>query len=258
MQNNLDAKTTRVYNRYAKQKLTLNYRSLKMQLSLPKENLKNYISTQLSTFFPDKYKMRGDDVDRAFEFAIERLENCFKYIAVPAYCDGEQTFFSHLHADQYAHFLYYFSNSLWELSENKPICDKLMYLNRVLNNFFFSYKGCLPDIFFLGHPVGTILGNAVYSDFLVVSQNVTINTSTDVNGNPAPILGKALYMAAGAKIIGNQTIGNRVSIGVDTVVYKQAIPDDKVVITNAEGNVIVKDRKKEKCAAQYYFRVPIK
>ncbi len=119
------------------------------------------------------------------------------------------------------------------------------YLNRVLNNFFFSYKGRLPDIFFWGHPVGTILGNAVYSDFLVVFQNVTINKSTDINSNPAPILGKALYMAAGAKIIGNQTIGDKVSISVDIVVYNQAIPDDKVVITSSSRNVIVKERMNE-------------
>ncbi len=229
-----------------------------MQLSLPKEELKSYISSQLANIFPDKYEMKGNDINSAFELGIERLENCYKYISTPAYCDGEQTFFSHLHADQYAQFLYYFSNSLWKLSENKPICDKLMYLNRVLNNFFFSYKGCLPDIFFFAHPVGSIIGNAVYSDFLVIFQGVTINTSTDSNGNPAPILGKGLHLSTGAKIIGNQPIGDRVSIGVDTVIYNQAIPDDKTVITNAAGKVIIKDRKRPTCSAQCYFRVPIR
>lgn len=228
-----------------------------MQLSLSREELKLYVKAQLKKQFPDKYKMKGKDIDSAFELALERLENCFKYISYPAYCDGKQTFFSHLHADQYAHFLYYFSNSLWTLSENKPICDKLMYLNRTLNNFFFSYKGCLPDIFFFAHPVGSVIGNAVYNDFLVIFQGVTINTSIDANNNPAPVLGKGLHLSAGAKILGNQPIGDRVSIGVNTVVYHQAIPDDKIVITNAEGNVLIKDRKKPECAAQYYFRVPI-
>lgn len=228
-----------------------------MQLSLPKDELKTYMKTQLTHFFPDQYVMEGNDVDKAFELGLERLENCFQYLTFPAYCDGRQTFFSHLHADQYSQFLYYFSNSLWKISENKPICDKLMYLNRVLNNFFFSYKGSLPDIFFLGHPIGTILGNAVYHDFLVVFQNVTINTSTDKIGNPAPVLGKGLFLGAGAKIIGNQTIGDRVSISVDTVVYNQAIPNDKIVITDAEGRTIVKERKKPECMAQNYFRVPI-
>lgn len=120
-----------------------------MQLSMDKDELKYYLKNQLSHFFPDEYRMEGKDIDTAFELGLYRLENCFKYLTFPAYCDESgQTYFSHLHGDQYAQFLYYFSNSLWGVSENKPICDKLMYLNRLLNNFFFSYKGKLPDIFF--------------------------------------------------------------------------------------------------------------
>ncbi len=229
-----------------------------MQLDISKSDLKSYIGRQLDFYFPDNYKMEGTDVDKAFELGLERLENCFKYITFPAYCDDHgQTYFSHLHADQYAQFLYYFSNSLWNISENRPICDKLIYLNRILNNFFFSYKGKLPDVFFLGHPIGTILGNAVYSDYLVVFQNVTINTSEDEDGNPAPRLGKGLFMGAGAKIIGNKTVGNRVSVSVDAVVYNKEIPDDKVVIKKDNGEVVVSDRKKSECMAQNYFRVKL-
>lgn len=229
-----------------------------MQLSLQKDELKGYLAHQLDVFFPDKYQMKGNDIDIAFNQGLERLENCFKYLTFPSYCnDSGQTFFSHLHGDQYAQFLYFFSNSLWNVSQNKPVCDKVMALNRLLNNFFFSYKGKLPNIFFLGHPIGSILGNAVYNDFLVVFQNVTINTSVDKGGNPAPVLGKGLFLGAGAKIIGNKKIGDRVSISVDTVVYDREIPNDKVVMTDVNGTQIVADRKKEKCMAQNYFRVPI-
>lgn len=226
-----------------------------MELSLPKAELKNYVRRQLNSFFPDKYDMKGKDIDAAFDLGLERLENCFSHLTFPAYCsDNGQTFFSHLHADQYAQFLYFFSNSLWKTSENKMICDKLIYLNRILNNFFFSYKGMLPDIFFLGHPVGTILGNAVYNDYLVVFQNVTVNTSQDEDGNPAPVLGKGLFLGAGAKIIGRKKIGDRVSVSVDTVVYDREVANDKVVLTDNEGRTVIKDRKKAECMAQNYFR----
>lgn len=229
-----------------------------MKLSLELQELKEYLRNQLNFFFPDKYDMVGKDIDIAFDMALFRLENCFKQITFEAYSNDEgQTFFSHLHADQYAQFLYFFSNSLWKSSNNKVICDKVMYLNRILNNFFFSYKGSLPDIFFLGHPVGTILGNANYDDYLVVFQNVTVNTSSDSEGNAAPRLGKGLFLGAGAKIIGNKPIGDRVSISVDTVVYGQEVPNDKVVITDALGNTIIKDRVKKNCMAQQYFRTKI-
>lgn len=120
-----------------------------MELTLKKTELMQYVKNQLQTFFPDGYVMEGKDINIAFDLALERLENCFSYLTFPAYCDDEgQTYFSHLHADQYAQFLYYFSNTLWNTSQNKPACDKLMYLNRTLHNFFVSYKGKLPDIFF--------------------------------------------------------------------------------------------------------------
>jgi serine O-acetyltransferase len=229
-----------------------------MILSLQTTELKNYISKQLEDYFPDKYKLCGQDIDNAYTLALERLENCFKYISVPAYSNNKgETYFSHLHSDQYAQFLYFFSNSLWTISENKPICDKLIFLNRVLNNMFISYKCKMPDIFFLGHSIGSIIGNASYSNFLVVFQNVTINTSIDIAGEPAPKLGKGLFLGAGAKIIGNQSIGDRVSIGVDAVVYNQKISNDSVVLRNSMGCIEINPRKKTKCMAQNYFNIDI-
>lgn len=229
-----------------------------MILSLSKEDLKHYLGSQLETFFPDRYKFEGSDIDTAIDLGLGRLEKCFREITFPAYSDDSgQTFFSHLHADQYAQFLYFFSNSLWKTSQNKPVCDKIMYLNRTLNNFFFSYKGNLPDIFFLGHPIGTVIGNAQYSDYLVLLQNVTINTSSDDQGNPAPVLGKGLFMGAGAKIIGNKPVGDRVSVSVDTVVYNQEIGNDKIVMTDSNGQTLIKDRTKKTCFAQNYFRSTI-
>lgn len=229
-----------------------------MQISLSKQELKEYVACQIWNFFPDKIEMRGEEIDRAFDRALERCEYCFSFINNSAYSDNNgKTFFSHLHSDQYATFLYFFSNSLWKISENKMICDKIIYLNKTLNGLFFSYKGKLPDIFFLTHPVGTVLGNADYSDFLVVSQNVTVNTGEGKNGALCPKLGKGLYLAAGAKIIGNEAVGDRVSIGVDAVIYNQQVENDKVVERCSDGNILVRDRRKQRCKAQQYFNVDI-
>ena len=227
-----------------------------MKLSLPKKELQEYTIRQLESYFPDNNKINGHDIDIAFEEALERTENCFRYINNIAYSDNHgSVFFSHLHSDQYAQFLYFWANSLWKLSENKPMCDKLIYLNKTLHGFFISYKGKLPDIFFLTHPVGSVIGNACYSDFLVIGQNVTINTGENPDGEIVPKLGQGLYMAAGAKIIGNEAIGNRVSIGVDAFVYGQPIPDDSIVLRDLDGSIQIKKRKKVLCKAQQYFNV---
>ncbi len=226
-----------------------------METQITKEELKNYLAKQLDTFFPDNIHMSGNDIDAALELGLERLEHCFKCITFPSYSnDKGDTFFSHLHADQYAQFLYFFSNSLWNLSENKAICDKVLGLNRLLNGFFLSYKCKLPDHFFLGHPIGSIIGNAVYNDYLVIFHNVTINTDQNPDGSPAPEIGKGVFLGAGAKIIGNKRIGDRVSLSVDALVYDMEIPDDSVVLRDNNGKTIIKTRSKEKCMAQNYFR----
>ena len=229
-----------------------------MILSLPKQELFAYIQRQAGFFFPDDIKMDGQDVQAAFLLGLDRLENCLKTITLPGYHnENGETRFSHMHADQYAQLLYFFGNSLWELSQNTPVCNKLLGLNRALHSLFLSYKCNMPEHFVLGHPIGTILGNADYSDFLVVLQGVTVNTDQDADGKPAPHLGKGLFLGAHAKIIGNQMVGDRVSIGVDAMVFNRNIPDDSVVFLNKDGKVEIRQRKKNQCMAQNYFNIPI-
>ncbi len=227
-----------------------------MILSLPQDELLDYVRKQCAHFYPDGNELRGADVEAAFRLALDRSEHCFNAIIHPGYHDAEgNTVFSHLHGDQYAQFLWFFGNSLWKLSQNRPLCDKLLLLNRSLFTLFISYKCLLPDYFMLAHPFGTILGNASYSDFLVVSQGVTVNTEQDENGNPAPVLGKGLFLGAHAKIIGRQPVGDRVSIGVGAMVFDQAIPDDSVVICEKDDHCAIRPRKRPECMAQSYFNI---
>jgi len=218
-----------------------------MQLSLPVSDLKYYVATQLATFLPDGIAFEGGDVDAAFSMALDRLEFCFKHITASGYNrDGEVTF-SHLHSDQYCQFLYWLASSLWQHSENKRLCDKLTVLNRILHSVFLSYKVRLPDVFYMEHAIGTVLGHATYSDFMVVLQNVTVNTG-DV------ILEPGVYLSAGASVIGTMTIGARSSIGPDTQVFNRDIPSDSVVFRDDAGALQVRARNKA-CAAQRHFNV---
>lgn len=229
-----------------------------MITSLDKKELQKYVTQQIDTFLPDSYEFAGKDVDAAFSLSLDRLENCFNHIKLRNYKNKNgQACFSHLHSDQYSQFLYFLSNSLWCLSENTILCSKIVNLNKCLNGMFYSFKCKLPDIFLFAHPVGSIIGNASYSDGLVIFQNVTINTGDDLNGNgTTPKLGRGLFLGAGAKIIGERTVGNRVSIGVDATIYNQDIADDSVVIRHQNsGKIVCKPRQHEKCMAQNYFDI---
>ncbi len=164
----------------------------------------------------------------------------------------KQSFFNHLHSDQYAQFLYFFSNSLWKMDGNPDLCSKLILLNRDLHGCWFSYKGNLPDIFLLVHPLGSILGNknVKYSNYLVVLQNVTIN------GNEEPLeLGEYLFCGTGSKIIGSGKIGNRVSIGANALIRNPNIQDDFITYQDVKTGMIMQTHnRKEICfARKYYF-----
>ena len=228
-----------------------------MILSMSIQELLSYIQKQAEHFYPDGTRFDGKDVQSAFSLALDRLENSIKTVTLPGYHNnvGEPTF-SHMHADQYAQLLYFFSNSLWCISQNRLVCDKLLAMNRTLHSLFLSYKCKMPEHFVLGHPIGTILGNADYGDYLVVFQGVTVNTEKDENGEAAPHLGKGLFLGAHSKIIGKQIIGDRVSIGVDAFLFQEDVPNDSVVLLE-NGRTIIRPRKKAKCMAQNYFNVQI-
>jgi serine O-acetyltransferase len=220
-----------------------------MQLSLPTADLKRYVSKQLENFLPDGIAFHGSDVDAAFAQALDRLEFCFRHITARGYSrDGEVTF-SHLHTDQYCQFLYWLANSLWSQSQNRPLCDKLTALNRILNAVFLSYKVSLPDIFYMEHALGTVLGHAKYSNFMIVHQNVTVHTE-NITIEPG------VFLSAGASLIGSMTVGARSSIGPDTRIYNRDIPADSVVFNDDQGVLQVRPRTKV-CAAQKVFNVPI-
>lgn len=231
-----------------------------MILSLSPKELQDWVSHQVNTFFPDSNDFKGDDVDEAFNEALKRLEYCFSHITLRNYRnESGEVCFSHLHSDQYSQFLYFLSNSLWKISDNSALCSKLVNLNKCLNGMFYSYKCKLPEIFLFAHPVGSVIGNASYSDGLVIFQNVTINTGDDSNPDcSTPKLGKGLFLGAGAKIIGEKMIGDRVSIGVDAMVYNEEIDSDMIVIRDSyTGKIIKKPRKKRICMAQNYFDIPL-
>ncbi len=226
-----------------------------MKVSLSENELLEYVALQLENFFPDKVYCKDSEVKSALSIALQRVEKCFKHIILHGYrTESGEANFSHMHTDQYSQFLYYFSNTLWTEYQRNDICDKIIALNKMLNGMFYSYKCKLPDIFLFGHPVGSVIGNADYSDYLVIFQNVTINTNFDADGNAAPKLGKGLFLGSGAKIIGNKSVGDRVSLGVDAVVYNQEIPDNSIVLKDSySGKQILKTNIGGPCKAQSFF-----
>lgn len=84
--------------------------------------------------------------------------------------------------------------------------------------------------FFIGH-FGHIVvsGNAVIGKNCNLSHGVTIGVINTGSKKGTPKIGDCVYIAPGAKILGNIKIGDRVAIGANSVVTND-VPDNAVVV----------------------------
>ena len=222
-----------------------------MQTSLSPTELVAYLCTQINHVFPDGKTVRPEAIEKAVDTGLQRTDVCFAHSALPHYCTEGQSIFNHLHSDQYAAFLWFVANSLWQAEGRIPAVDKLYYLNKALHGLDCMYDTQLPDIFFLQHCVGTVLGKATYANFFVASQGCTVGS----HNGAYPVLGRGVALAAHASVIGDCTIGERVSIGSMTGVFQQHVPDDTAVYRNRDGAII--HRASKIPYAQRFFSVDL-
>jgi len=80
--------------------------------------------------------------------------------------------------------------------------------------------------FFVPHPVGTVITAQHIGDGVTLVSNVTIGMRKE---SDFPVLGDDVYIGAGARILGDITIGDRAQIGANAVVLKSMPPDHVAV-----------------------------
>ena len=124
--------------------------------------------------------------------------------------------------------------------------DRLSYLNRIRNGIDLWHTVTLPNRFFVVHPIGTVLGRAIYADKLVFYQNVTIGSSN----NHYPTFKGSCLIYSGASILGNSLIGENVVIGAGTLLIDQEIPPNSMVF-GTPGNLKIRPLE-YKCSKAFF------
>jgi serine O-acetyltransferase len=223
-----------------------------VKTSLTITELTDYVCRQVNHFFPDEKVVRPGQIKNDVGIALQRTDNCFSHFALPHYYTGSESVFNHLFSDQYATFLWFLSNTLWQTHGRAPVLDKVYSLNKALHGLDCMYDTRLPDIFFLAHCIGTVLGKASYANFFVALQGCTIGAHNE----KYPVLGIGVALAAHASIVGGCTIGNRVSIGSNTDIFQHDVPDDAAVYRNDEGVIVY--RAATVPYAQRFFRADLR
>ena len=90
----------------------------------------------------------------------------------------------------------------------------------------------MPNIFLLSHPVGTVIGNASFSDFLLVSQNCTIGAETTVY----PTFDQGAALNANVSVIGDCRIGRSVVFGAGASIIDRCVPANTLVLGQIPNN----------------------
>jgi serine O-acetyltransferase len=204
----------------------------KMKTNISKGNLSEYINKQLELHFPDGEKHKTL-IQKQLDEVFERIEYCFSRINDRYYLQNNTVQFDYLNTDHYATLLYLLSHLLWKNGSNVSVAKKVYYLNKIMHGLEVYYEVTLPAIFRFTHPVGTVLGRAKYSNYLVLSQGVTIGGNTDFK---YPNIGEGVYFFAGSAVTGNCNIGDNSLISIGAVVRDTNTPGNSVVFN--EGNMV--------------------
>ena len=104
------------------------------------------------------------------------------------------------------------------------------YWVKIITNIEIHPAAAIGENFFIDHGSGVVIGEtAVIGDNVVLYQGVTLGGVSTKDEKRHPTLGSNIVVGAGAKILGNITIGDYVQVGANSVVLKD-VPSRSTVV----------------------------
>jgi serine O-acetyltransferase len=206
-----------------------------MQLELPLDELKKLIAKQLDNLFIFDRSREQNPLNSGIETALINCETCFAATSNKYYQRDGRPYFNPFHSGQYCIFLYFLSRAVFAAHpEIRSLADRIYYLNKALNGLDLFYEVEMPDVFFLDHPVGSVLGRATYGANFSFSQNCTVGNNKGI----FPTIGKNVKMLSGSKILGRCKIGDNVIVSANTYVKDTDIPANSMVFGTSPALIV--------------------
>lgn len=137
-------------------------------------------------------------------------------------------------------YLYWLSRKLY--LSHSTAADKVYYLNKMLNAVDLFYAIELPQSWSCEHPLGSVMGRAVYGEKFFFYQGCTVGGNYNKGVLEYPTIGEDVVMYSNSKVIGNSVIGNHVRIAANAYIKNEIIPDNSIVFGQSP-NLIIKERK---------------
>lgn len=129
-------------------------------------------------------------------------------------------------------------------SNFRSLARIIMGLNQIITNIDIHPEAVIGRRVFIDHGTGVVIGQtAIIEDDVLIYQGVTLGGVSLVNGKRHPTVKRGAVIGAGAKILGNITIGENAKIGANSVVVKN-VPDSSTAV-GIPARVIEKGRCKD-------------
>lgn len=174
-----------------------------------------------------------------FSEIAEDFSNVYKND--PAISSRIELFFNY--PGVWAIFWYRISNRLYR-SGFRAIARILMGINQLFTNIDIHPGATIGRRVFIDHGFGVVIGQTtVIEDDVLIYQGVTLGGVSLIAGKRHPTIKSGVVIGAGAKVLGNITIGTNSKIGANSVVVRE-VPDNSTAI-GIPAHVIQKGRDKD-------------
>lgn len=216
-----------------------------MILEIDKTAILNLVCRQVDNSFTLSEEEKKQ-IEASFVDALASCEENFAHTNNKYYTrevNGvKEAYFNPFHSVQWMIFLYYLGNNIYRTGGGK-ICDKLYYLNKLMNGLDLFYAVEMPKHFGAEHPVGSVMGRASFGDNFYFYQGCTVGgTHSKDGGIYYPVIEENVRMYANSSILGKCHIGRNVQIGAGALVKNQDVPSDSIVFGQSP-NIVIKTSK---------------
>ena len=113
----------------------------------------------------------------------------------------------------------------------------ISYICQIITSIDIHPKSKIGKNFFIDHGIGVVIGEtAIIGDNVTIYHSVTLGAKNILQGKRHPTIEDNVIIGAGAKILGDITIGKNSKIGANSVIIEN-IQQNKIIVTN-KGYVI--------------------
>ncbi len=147
------------------------------------------------------------------------------------------------------------AHRLWKMNL-KLLGRSIAQFSRFMTGIEIHPGATIGRRFFIDHGMGVVIGEtAIIGDDVTIFQGVTLGGTGKETGKRHPTLGNGVLVSAGARVLGDISVGDASKIGASSVVLKD-VPANATVV-GIPGRVVIQDGMKVEAPLDHRLPDPV-